>query len=54
MITTTEAIMRSMEAVTLTRFPGRPTLQLVNTTRDKISGQYATIKTTHPNFPLGS
>ena len=54
MSATTTAAMRSTEAVTLTKFPGRPTLRRVNITRDEISGQYAMFKTTHPDFPLGS
>ena len=49
-----ELAVRALEGRTLTRMPGRPTMRAVNKTRNGITAEYAKVKMTYPNFPLGT
>ena len=49
-----EATISALDGVSLTRHVGRPTLKSVKLTRREIAKVYASTKTTHPDFLLGS
>ena len=49
-----DTAIKSLEGRRLARIMGRPTMKIVNQTRNEIASEYAKAKTSHPSFPQGT